>query len=60
MILLRLAVLVLGLSLLALVAAWLVKGDRRYLAMAGKLFRFALTFAAVLAVLYVVERLVLR
>jgi hypothetical protein len=60
LILIRLAALIFGLALLALVAAWLIKGDRRYLAMAGKLLRFALTFAAVLAVLYVVERLVLR
>lgn len=60
MILIRLALVVIGLSLLALIAAGLIKGDRRYFAMAGKVFRFAITFAAVLAVLYVVERLVLR
>jgi hypothetical protein len=44
----------------ALALAWLVTGRRRYLGYIGRVLRFALVVGVVAALVYVVERIVLR
>jgi hypothetical protein len=52
-------------GLLAIIAfasslvVYLVTSDRRFLRVAGRIFRFSLVFFAVVGVLYVLERLIL-
>jgi hypothetical protein len=44
----------------ALGLAWLFSGDRKYLGHIGRVLRFALIVGLIAALLYVVERVVLR
>lgn len=60
MVVLRL-ILVLALAVLAgLVLAWLFTRDRKYLQIAGRIVRFILVLAVVVALVFVAERVVLR
>lgn len=60
MVVLRL-ILVLGLAALAgLVLAWLFTRDGKYLQIAGRIVRFILVLAVVVALVFVAERVVLR
>lgn len=60
MIVLRL-ILVLGLATLAgLVLAWLFTRDRKYLHIAGRIVRFLVVLAVVVALVFVAERVILR
>ncbi len=60
MVVLRL-ILVLGLAVLAgLVLAWLFTRDGKYLQIAGRIVRFILVLAVVVALVFVAERVVLR
>lgn len=60
MIVARLLVVALLVAVAALGLAWLITGNRIHLARLGRVLRFALAVALVGALLYVVERLVLR
>lgn len=60
MVVVRFALVALLIAVVALGLAWLFTGNRRYLAYVGRVLRFALAAALVIALLYVVERLVLR
>lgn len=60
MIVVRLLIVALLIAVVALGLAWLFSGDRKYLGHLGRLLRFALVVGLVGALLYVVERLVLR
>ncbi|MHB1076755.1 hypothetical protein [Thiobacillus sp.] len=44
----------------ALGLAWLFTGNRKYLGYMGRVLRFAIVFGFVAALLFVVERVVLR
>jgi hypothetical protein len=60
MIVLRL-VLVLGLAVLAgLALAWMFTRDRKYLRIAGRIVRFLIVLAVVVALVFVAERVILR
>ena len=60
MIVLRL-ILVLGLAALAgLALAWLFTRDKKYLQIAGRIVRFLVVLAVVVALVFVAERIVLR
>jgi Na+-driven multidrug efflux pump len=60
MIVLRL-ILVLGLAGLAgLVLAWLFTRDKKYLDIAGRIVRFIVVLAVVVALVFVAERVILR
>jgi uncharacterized membrane-anchored protein len=60
MIVIRLLIVALLIAVLALGLAWLFTGNRRYLGYMGRVLRFALVVGLITALLYVVERLVLR
>ncbi|MCA1978056.1 MAG: hypothetical protein LDL19_02355 [Thiobacillus sp.] len=60
MIVLRLLVVAILIAVVALGLAWLFTGNRRYLGYIGRVLRFALVVGVVAALLFVVERLVLR
>lgn len=60
MIVLRLLVVALLIAVAASALAWVVTGNRRYLQWIGRIVRFALAAGVLFALLYVVERLVLR
>lgn len=60
MIVLRLLLVALLLVVTGLALAWLLTGDRRYLAYIGRVLRFAVVVGVVAALFYVVERAVLR
>lgn len=60
MIVLRLFLVALLVGVAALGLAWLLTGNRRYLALIGRVLRFAVVVGVVAALLYVVERMVLR
>jgi uncharacterized membrane-anchored protein len=60
MIVIRLLVVALLIAVVALGLAWLFTGNRRYLGYMGRVLRFALVVGLITALLYVVERLVLR
>ena len=47
-------------AVVALGLAWLFTGNKKYLGHIGRVLRFALVVGVVIALLYVVERLVLR
>ncbi|MDP3123333.1 MAG: hypothetical protein Q8M46_01890 [Thiobacillus sp.] len=47
-------------AVVALALAWLFTGNRKYLGYIGRVSRFALVVGIVVALVYVVERLVLR
>ena len=60
MIVMRLLIVALLIAVVALGLAWLFTGNRRYLGYMGRVLRFALVVGLITALLYVVERLVLR
>lgn len=60
MIALRLAGVALLIAVVALALAWLYTGDRRYLRYLGRVASFSIVAGFVIALLYVVERVVLR
>lgn len=60
MIVVRLLIVVLLIVVAALGLAWLFTGNRKYLGYLGQVLRFAIVFGFVAALLFVVERLVLR
>lgn len=60
MIVIRFALVALLIVVVALGLAWLFTGNRTYLAYIGRVLRFALVASLVAALLYVVERVVLR
>ncbi len=60
MIAIRLMIVALLIAVVALGLAWLFTGNRKYLGYAGRVLRFAVVVGLITALLYVVERLVLR
>lgn len=60
MIAVRLLVVALLITVAAFGLAWLLTGNRKYLRPIGRVLRFALVVGVVVALFYVVERLVLR
>lgn len=60
MIVLRLLIVAVLIAVAALGLAWLFTGNRKYLGYIGRVLRFALVVGVVAALLYVVERMVLR
>lgn len=60
MIVVRLMIVALLIAVVALGLAWLFTGNRKYLGYIGRVMRFALVVGIVVALLYVVERVVLR
>lgn len=60
MIVVRLMIVALLISVGALGLAWLFTGNRKYLGYIGRVMRFALVVGVIVALLYVVERIVLR
>ncbi|MBU2641247.1 MAG: hypothetical protein Q7U80_05695 [Thiobacillus sp.] len=60
MIAVRLLIVVLVIAMVAFGLAWLVTGNRAYLGTISRVLRFALLVGVVVALFYVVERLLLR
>ncbi|MHB0982865.1 MAG: hypothetical protein ACYCWB_05020 [Thiobacillus sp.] len=60
MIAVRLLIVALLIAVVALGLAWLFTGNRTYLRTLGRVLRFALVVGLVVALVYVVERMVLR
>lgn len=60
MIVVRLLIVVLLVAVVALGLAWLFTGNRKYLGTIGRVLRFALVIGLITALLFVVERVVLR
>ena len=60
MIVIRLMIVALLIAVVALGLAWLFTGNRKYLDYVGSVLRFALVVGLIIALLYVVERVVLR
>lgn len=60
MIFVRLMLVALLVAVVVLGLAWLFTGNRKYLGYIGRLLRFALVVGLIVALVYVVERLVLR
>jgi hypothetical protein len=60
MIVVRLLIVALLIAVAALGLAWLISGNRKYLATLGRVLRFAVVVGFVAALFYVVERVVLR
>jgi hypothetical protein len=60
MIAIRLMIVALLIAVGALGLAWLFTGNRKYLGYIGRVLRFALVVGVIAALLFVVERLVLR
>jgi hypothetical protein len=60
MIAIRLLLVALLIVVVALGLAWLITGNRKYLGTLGRVLRFALVAGIVIALVYVVERMVLR
>lgn len=60
MIVVRLLVVALLIAVVALGLAWLFSGNRKYLGYLGRVLRFALVVGLIGALLFVLERLVLR
>jgi len=60
MIVIRLLIVALLIAVGALGLAWLFTGNRKYLGYIGRVLRFALVVGIVVALVYVVERVVLR
>jgi hypothetical protein len=60
MIVVRLLIVALLVAVAALGLAWLFTGNRKYLGYIGRVLRFALVVGLVTALLFVVERVVLR
>jgi hypothetical protein len=60
MIFVRLMLVALLVAVVALGLTWLFTGNRKYLAYIGRVLRFALVVGLVVALVYVIERVVLR
>ncbi len=60
MIVVRLLIVALLITVVALGLAWLFTGNRKYLGILGRVVRFAIVFGFIAALLFVVERVVLR
>ena len=60
MIVVRLLIVALLIAVAAFGLAWMITGDRKYLGYIGRALRFAIVFGFVAALLFVVERVVLR
>ncbi|MFN3751269.1 MAG: hypothetical protein ACK4SR_07840 [Thiobacillus sp.] len=60
MIVIRLLLVALLIAVAASALAWVVTGNRKYLQWIARIARFALAAGVLIALLYVVERLVLR
>jgi hypothetical protein len=60
MIFVRLMIVALLIAVVALGLAWLFTGNRKYLGYIGRVLRFTLVVGIIVALVYVVERLVLR
>ena len=60
MIAVRLMIVALLIAVVALGLTWLFTGDRKYLGYLGRVLRFAVVVGLIVALLYVVERVVLR
>lgn len=60
MIFVRLMIVALLIAVVALGLAWMYTGNRTYLGYIGRVLRFSLVVGMVVALVYVVERLVLR
>ena len=60
MIVIRLLIVALLVVVVAFGLAWLFTGNRKYLGYIGRVLRFALVVGLITALLYVVERMVLR
>lgn len=60
MIVVRLMIVALLIAVVALGLAWLFTGNRKYLGYIGRVMRFALVVGMIVALLYLVERVVLR
>jgi hypothetical protein len=60
MIVARFALVALLIAVVALGLAWLFTGNRTYLGYIGRVLRFALVVGLITALLFVVERVVLR
>lgn len=60
MIAVRLMVVALLIAVVALGLGWLFTGNRKYLGYLGRVLRFALLVGLISALLYVIERVVLR
>jgi hypothetical protein len=60
MIVIRLLIVALLIAVVALGLAWLFTGNRTYLGHIGRVLRFALVAGILVALVYVVERVVLR
>lgn len=60
MIAIRLMIVALLIAVVALGLAWLFTGNRKYLGYIGRVLRFAVVVGLIAALLYVVERVVLR
>ena len=60
MIVIRLMIVALLIAVVALGLAWLFTGNHKYLGYVGRVLRFALVVGLIIALLYVVERVVLR
>lgn len=60
MIVIRLLIVAVLIAVVALGLAWLFTGDRKYLGTIGQVLRFAVVVGLIAALLYGVERVVLR
>ncbi len=60
MIVVRLLIVALIIAVVALALAWLFTGNRTYLGHIGRVLRFSLVVGIIVALVYVVERVVLR
>ncbi|NDP47946.1 MAG: hypothetical protein GZ085_06050 [Sulfuriferula multivorans] len=60
MIAIRLMIVALLVAVVALGLAWLFTGNRKYLRYVGRVLRFSIIAGLIIALLYVVERVVLR
>ena len=60
MIAIRLMIVALLIAVVALGLTWLFTGDRKYLRTLGRVLRFSIVVGFVAALVFVVERLVLR
>lgn len=60
MIFVRLLLVALLITVIALGLAWLFTGNRKYLRILGRVLRFSIVVGFVAALVFVVERLVLR
>ena len=60
MIFVRLLLVALLITVVALGLAWLFTGDRKYLRTLGRVLRFSIVVGFVAALVFVVERLILR